>query len=75
MNNSFYKPTPLTEAQLKKGFRIHFRVFLFCIPATWLIWYLTGRSHPWMLYPTVGWGIGILFHYLGVFVFRKSKNN
>ena len=64
-----------TNVNLKKGFRIHLLVFLLCIPAVWLIWYLTDRSHPWPLYPTAVWGIGILFHYLGVFVFKKSQNN
>lgn len=59
----------------KKGFRIHLLVFLLVVPALWLTWYLTDRTYPWPLWSTPAWAIGVLFHYLGVFVFKKSKNN
>jgi len=58
----------------KKGFRIHLIVFLLGTPAIWLAWYLTDRTYPWPLWSTPAWGIGVLFHYLGVFVFSRSKN-
>lgn len=58
---------------LKKGFRIHFIAFLLGTPAIWLIWYLTSTLVPWPLWTTPAWAIGVLFHYLGVFVFRKNK--
>lgn len=40
-------------------------IFLFIInivftPGTW-----------WFLFPLIFWGIGVLFHFLGVFVFEK----
>ena len=57
-----------------KGFRIHLLVFLLATPAIWLVWYLTGTSYPWPLWQTPAWAIGILFHYLGVFTFKKNKN-
>ncbi|BAV05342.1 hypothetical protein FLA_1349 [Filimonas lacunae] len=41
----------------------------------WIVWYFTSRSYPWPLWSTIAWGIGVLFHYLGVFVFKKPKNN
>jgi hypothetical protein len=59
----------------KKGFRIHLLVFLLATPAIWLVWYLTDRTYPWPLWSTLAWAIGVLFHYLGVFVFKKSKNS
>lgn len=58
----------------KKGFRIHLIVFLLGVPAIWLVWYLTDRTYPWPLWSTPAWAIGVLFHYLGVFVFKKSKS-
>lgn len=58
-----------------KGFRIHLLIFLVTIPAIWLVWYLTDRNYPWPLWNTSGWFIGILFHYLGVFVFKKNIHN
>ncbi|OQP49802.1 hypothetical protein A4H97_28355 [Niastella yeongjuensis] len=59
----------------RKGFRIHLLVFVLSIPGMWIVWYFTDRSYPWPLWSTIAWGIGVLFHYLGAFVFRKSKNN
>ncbi|HEY1201472.1 MAG TPA: 2TM domain-containing protein [Niastella sp.] len=66
---------PAAAVNPKKGFRIHFIVFLLTIPATWIVWYLTDRTYPWPLWSTTAWAIGVLFHYLGVFVFKKSKNS
>jgi len=57
----------------KKGFRIHLLVFLLITPLIWLLWYLTDRTYPWPLWNTPVWAMGLLFHYLGVFVFNKSK--
>lgn len=59
----------------KKGFRIHLIVFLLAVPAMWIVWYLTDRTYPWPLWSTPAWAAGILFHYLGVFVFHKSSNS
>ncbi len=59
----------------KKGFRIHLLVFALTVPVIWLVWLCTGNTYPWPLWSTSAWAIGVLFHYLGVFVFRKSKNN
>jgi hypothetical protein len=57
----------------KKGFGIHLFVFLLTTPSIWLVWSLTDRSYPWPIWSTSAWTIGILFHYLGVFVFKKSN--
>ena len=59
----------------QKGFRIHLLVFLFTTPVIWLVWYLTNSSYPWPLWSTAAWAVGLLFHYLGVYVFKKSNNN
>jgi hypothetical protein len=56
----------------KKGFRIHLLVFLLAIPAMWIVWYWTDRTYLWPLWSTPAWALGVLFHYLGVFVFRKK---
>jgi hypothetical protein len=58
-----------------KGFKIHLIVFLLATPAIWLVWYLTDRTYPWPLWSTPAWAIGVLFHYLGVFVFKKSGSS
>ena len=57
----------------KKGFRIHLLVFLLITPATWLVWYLATSTYPWPLWSTPAWAIGVVFHYLGIYVFKKNK--
>lgn len=61
----------LTDA--KRGFRIHLLVFLLATPVIWLTWYWTDRSYPWPLWSTPAWAVGILFHYLSVYVFKKRN--
>lgn len=70
--NKGYKTAPIDP---KKGFKIHLLVFVLTTPVIWLIWYLTSTVYPWPLWSTPAWAIGILFHYLSVYVFKKSNNN
>lgn len=58
------------------GFNIHFIAFLVLTPVVFLVWYLTDTSYPWPLWSTPAWAIGVIFHYLGVYVFksRTAKN-
>lgn len=57
----------------KKGFRIHLLCFLIGIPSAWAVWAVTDRTYLWALWQTLGWGVGIIFHFLGVYVFKKSR--
>ncbi len=56
----------------KKGFYIHFTVYIAVNIMLVIIWAVTGAGFPWFIFPLGGWGIGILFHFLGVFVFSKQ---
>ena len=58
----------------KKGFYIHFGVYIIINLAFVVIWTATGAGFPWFIFPLGGWGIGILFHFLGVFVFSRTSN-
>ncbi|MFC1974673.1 2TM domain-containing protein, partial [Chloroflexota bacterium] len=41
-----------------------------------IIWaFVAGRGFPWFIFPLVGWGIGLLFHYLGAFVFGRRSDS
>jgi len=62
------------RVEAKKGFFIHFTVYIVVNIMLVLIWaFAAGGGFPWFIFPLGGWGIGILFHFLGVFVFgRKS---
>jgi len=63
----------ITTINQRKAFSIHLLVFLLATPATWLVWYVTDRTYPWPLWATPAWATGVLFHYLGVFIFRKKN--
>ncbi|MDD5038907.1 MAG: 2TM domain-containing protein [Dehalococcoidales bacterium] len=54
----------------KKGFFIHLAIYIVVNAMLVLIWALgSGGGFPWFVFPLGGWGMGILFHYLGVFIF------
>ncbi|MBI1782857.1 MAG: 2TM domain-containing protein [Sphingobacteriales bacterium] len=61
-------------AKARAGFKTHFTVYIVVMGILWLIWILSGglNIHPWPIYPTLGWGIGVLFNYLAVYKFDHS---
>ncbi len=61
-----------SDKNAKLGFKIHLFAFLLLTPATWLVWLLTDITYPWPLWSTPAWAVGLIFHYLGVFVFKNS---
>ena len=58
----------------KKGFYTHFAVYVVVNLILVIIWATTGAGFPWFVFPLGGWGIGILFHFLGVFVFSRQSS-
>jgi hypothetical protein len=59
----------------KKGFFIHFIVYIVVNIMLVLIWaFAADRGFPWFIFPLGGWGIGLLFHFLGVFVFERISD-
>lgn len=65
---------PMSEKHAKLGFRIHLLAFVILTPAIWVLYFLTDTTVPWPLYSTPAWAVGVLFHYLGVFVFGKKQS-
>jgi hypothetical protein len=70
--NTEFSVNAISEKNLRLGFRIHLLVFLVATPAIWIVWFLTDTTYPWPIWSTPAWAVGVLFHYLGVFVFRKK---
>ena len=59
----------------KKGVFIHFIVYILVNILLVIIWaFPAGGGYPWFLWPLGGWGIGLIFHFLGVFVFSRNTN-
>lgn len=68
---------PSTDTQLHElarkrvDFRRHLIVYFVINAALWSLWFVTGQGYPWPVWPMVGWGIGVIFHYL--FDYRSSR--
>ncbi|MFC1917632.1 2TM domain-containing protein [Chloroflexota bacterium] len=59
----------------KKGFYTHIVVYIAVNTLLVLIWaFPSGGGYPWFLWPLGGWGIGIFFHFMSVFVFSKETD-
>ncbi len=56
----------------KKGFFIHFSIYVIVNVFLIVIWAVTYTGFPWFVFPLFGWGIGVLVHFLSVFVFAKQ---
>jgi len=77
-------PTQMTDEEIykeakkrveeKKSFRSHFIIYL-CVNALLvIIWAVTGAGFPWFVFPLGGWGIGVLFHFLNIYVFSREAD-
>lgn len=55
------------QARDERGFYSHLFVFI-CVNIFFFVLNLIqGLDHLWFFWPTLGWGIGVFFHWLGVF--------
>lgn len=67
----------LNDAQLRElakkrvEFRTHLIVYLVVNASFWLIWHFTGQGYMWPIWPMIGWGVGLIFHY--IFEYRTSR--
>ena len=50
-----------------KGFYTHLIVYCFVIAALAVLNFIRRPEYLWVIWPTVGWGVGVLFHGLNVF--------
>ena len=50
-----------------KGFYVHLLVYCLVNPFLFFINYMTSPGYWWFLWATLGWGIGLCFHALGLF--------
>ena len=58
----------------KIGFYIHLVVYALVNAGLIAINLSTSTEHLWFKWPLLGWGIGVLFHALAVFVFPKRRS-
>jgi 2TM domain len=63
-----------TLAEARRGFKMHAAVYAVVmtglITLNALLIAFTDANFPWVVFPVVGWGIGLTFHY--VYGFRRA---
>lgn len=62
------------EAKARADFKIHFTIYLIINGGLWLLWLFTGGvdSYPWPVWPSIGWGIGLIANYFTVYRFNRT---
>jgi hypothetical protein len=57
------------EAKKRVGFKSHLTSYIIVNLFIWIFYYITGSytSPPWPVWATFGWGVGLVFHYFGVY--------
>lgn len=65
-------------AKKRVAFKRHLATYIVINTFLWLLWYFTDHREadneagiPWPIFPMLGWGIGVMFSYLGAYVFIK----
>jgi hypothetical protein len=66
-------------AKKRASFKSHLATYLIVNAFLWALWFFTDAKRgnygwPWPLWPTLGWGIGIAFHYVGAYVHSESTS-
>ena len=66
-------------ARKRAGFKSHLLSYVVVNAFLWALWYFSnsdkdGSGWPWPLWPTFGWGIGIVFHYFGAYVYPEVNS-
>jgi hypothetical protein len=65
------------EAEARVGFKRHFAFYVVMNLVIWANWFFTRAKDGefdgfWPAWATLGWGIGIVSHYIGVYVKSDS---
>lgn len=57
------------RVEAKMGFFVHLAVYVAVNIVLYYINSTTSSGYRWHIWPLMGWGIGVLFHGAGVFIF------
>jgi 2TM domain len=73
-------------AQKRASFKTHAVTYIIVNAFLWGIWFLSNNHHhldfdnygwhhfPWPLWSTLGWGIGLAFHFAGAYIFPRANS-
>ena len=59
-------------AEKRASFKKHFATYFIMNAFFWALWFFGGMNEsdqgwPWPVWPMLGWGIGLAFHYFGAY--------
>jgi hypothetical protein len=66
------------KAHERASFKMHLIIYFIVIAFLWLLWAFVGYindgtyGQKWPLYPMLGWGLGVLLHYLIVYSWKQK---
>ncbi len=65
-------------AQKRASFKYHLATYIVVNIFFWVLWYIKGQPNgndgvPWPVWPMLGWGIGIVFNYIGAYAAPKEN--
>ncbi|MBK8609774.1 MAG: 2TM domain-containing protein [Chitinophagaceae bacterium] len=73
-------------AQKRASFKTHALTYLIMNCFFWAVWFFSSSRHemgferygwghfPWPVWPMIGWGIGLAFHFAGAYLFPKTNS-
>ena len=61
------------KVEARLGFRVHLTVYLFVNAILMTINLINSPEYLWFIWPLMGWGIGLFWHAMAVFVFDKKS--
>jgi hypothetical protein len=70
--------TPVVHSEKKRfvfgpGLKAHIGAFVIVNAFLAIAWKLSDVSYPWFLWVLAGWGVGLAFHILGLYLAHTAK--
>ena len=66
-------------ARKRANFKSNLFTYIVINAFLWILWYFRSgqQDHPgwpWPLWVTLGWGLGLAFHYFGAYVYPENNS-
>ena len=65
-------------AQRRASFKTHALTYIIVNTFLWSLWFINEKDSetgfPWPVWSTLGWGIGLAFHFAGAYIFPKANS-